>query len=237
MKNLHFLVLFVMTLVMAFVPGTPQAAVRPDTLNLTPFGGYYFFEGKQRFKDRPVFGLAAGYNFTERWGMEGVASYINGEVDEGPEDTVDIYSVSLDALYHFQPNRPLVPYMAVGIGWMGFYPGGSGNSETRGRFNYGLGLKYFVTDDVALRADVRHILTDGDMDKNDKIYNNLSCTFGVTFQLGPFDSRGRSSKKPAATWDTDGDGVPDQFDRCPNTQPGLNVDGFGCAPVTAPVAK
>ncbi len=53
--------------------------------------------------------------------------------------------------------------------------------------NFGGGLKYFLTDDVALLADVRDILVDGDSFNND-ILNNLSISIGMTFQFGPFDS-------------------------------------------------
>ncbi len=42
------------------------------------------------------------------------------------------------------------------------------------------------------------------------------------------------------TTDSDGDGVPDMFDKCPNTPAGEKVDGWGCPiiiPVAAPVVK
>ncbi|WP_460678785.1 OmpA family protein [Mucilaginibacter koreensis] len=38
------------------------------------------------------------------------------------------------------------------------------------------------------------------------------------------------------TADTDGDGVPDAYDKCPNTQRGVKVDGSGC-PLPTPVTK
>lgn len=243
MKNVHVLLFFTLTLFMILAPGASQAAIRPNTLNLSPMVGYYIFEGNQHLDDAPSYGLAAGYNFTERWGIEGLAAYIKSDANGALKtaDNVDMYQVSLNALYHFQPNRELVPYVAAGIGWMGFHPGedknGNGGSEERALFNYGVGLKYFLTDDIALRADVRHILTDGDWVDSDQVFNNLSCSFGVTFQLGPFGSPRTASKAPAAVWDTDGDGVPDTFDRCPDTQPGSKVDGYGCPPITAPAAQ
>ncbi|MGW8313779.1 MAG: outer membrane beta-barrel domain-containing protein [Desulfuromonadales bacterium] len=239
MKNSHVLLCLAFALLTALVPGRSDAAIRPNTLNLSPFVGYYIFEGNQHLDNAPIYGLAVGYNFTERWGFEGMAGYINTDADKSTAaDNVDMYNVSLNALYHFQPNRELVPYVAAGLGWMGFHPGEkSGGNEERALFNYGVGLKYFLTDDIALRADVRHILTDGDWVDSDQVFNNLSCTFGLTFQLGPFSSPSTASKAPAAVWDTDGDGVPDTFDRCPDTRPGSKVDGYGCPPVTAPAKQ
>ena len=35
----------------------------------------------------------------------------------------------------------------------------------------------------------------------------------------------------AAVGDSDGDGVPDSIDQCPNTVPGASVDAVGCPPV------
>lgn len=238
MKKLNLLLLFATIYAAALAPGLAQAEIRPNTLTLSPFIGGYVFEGNQRLKDRALYGLAVGYNFNERWSVEGAAGYVKSEVKTGEEDTVDVYNVRLDALYHFHPDRDFVPFVAFGVGMIGFNLGWGDNSENA-LVNYGVGVKYFLTDNVGLRADVRHILTDGDMDRDDKIFNNLSYTFGLTFQLGPFSMPKASSRQqePTKVWDADGDGVPDQFDRCPDTPPGSPVDGYGCTPLTAPVAK
>jgi hypothetical protein len=46
----------------------------------------------------------------------------------------------------------------------GLLPGWD-ESDEHARFNYGLGLTYFLTENVNLRADVWHILVDGDWTK------------------------------------------------------------------------
>jgi OOP family OmpA-OmpF porin len=221
MSKVQFLAFFATVLTLALVPGSSRAAIRPYALTLSPFAGGYVFEGNQRLKASPVYGLAVGYNFGERWGGEIVASYVDGEVAARPEDNVDVYSISLDILYHFRPTRHLVPYLAAGLGGVSIHPGGG--SDQDGLANYGLGLKYFLTDNIGLRADVRHVLdiNVGDADRTHDVFNNLSYTAGLTFQIGGY-------REAPVIRDTDGDGVPDQFDRCPNTRLGVPVDGFGC---------
>lgn len=221
MKKMQLLMMLSAVVACALVPAWSQAAIRPYALTLSPFVGGYVFEGNQQLEDRPVYGLAVGYNFTEHWGVEGVASYIDGKAETDSVDNVDIYSVSLDLLYHFRPTRSLVPFAVAGVGGLSMHPGGA--SEHNALVNYGFGLKYLMNDNVGLRADVRHLLdiNTRDSDRQRDVFNNLSYTVGLTFQIGGY-------REAPVVRDTDGDGVPDQFDRCPGTKLGVPVDGFGC---------
>ena len=73
--------------------------------------------------------------------------------------------------------------------------------------------KFFMADDVALRADVRHILPLNDT------YNDFLYTAGIAFSFGGKDKK---------CVDSDGDGVCDDRDKCPNTATGCIVDDDGC---------
>ena len=92
MKKLHFLVFLVVSLVIAVVPWLSQAEIRSKTLTLSPFVVGFFFEGKQQFEDSPIYGLAAGYNFTERWGAEVVASHSKCDLKHGQGKDANIYN-------------------------------------------------------------------------------------------------------------------------------------------------
>jgi OOP family OmpA-OmpF porin len=87
----------------------------------------------------------------------------------------------MDILYNFMPDKKLVPYLAVG--------GGGTTIETRhdhdasATFNYGGGLKYFVTDSIALRGDVRHLLA-FETHPDTHTLNNFEYTVGLTFLFG-----------------------------------------------------
>jgi OOP family OmpA-OmpF porin len=97
----------------------------------------------------------------------------------------------MDALYNFVPGGRLVPYLALGGGGItaghgsGFNAGGSNTDAT---LNAGGGLKYFLTDSIALRGDARQLFV---FDKH-TMYN-WEYTGGLSFLFG-----GNKSPAPVA---------------------------------------
>jgi len=98
--------------------------------------------------------------------------------------------------------------------------------------NYGLGIKYKISEEVSLKADVRHLV---EFDHGD---NNLLYTVGFAIPFGKKAAPAPMVEKeipvivpvdvPAAK-DTDGDGVIDAHDKCPDTPKGDIVDETGCS--------
>ncbi len=200
------------------------AQIKPSTFSLTPYIGGYTFEGNQHLKTRPVYGLRAGYDFTRNLGVEALFGYASTDyngTDAGGAQGTNVYNYRLEGLYHLMPASKLVPFVSAGVGGQRvLYPAGV-SDKTRAAFSYGAGLKYFLTERVALRADVRHVLV------FDSIYNNLEYTLGLGFVFG--------APKPVPipvpakeVRDSDGDGVPDDLDKCPDTPKGVIVDKDGC---------
>ena len=188
---------------------------KTGALTLSPMFGGYLFEGDQNIEDEVACGLGLGYNIDQNWGLEGMFNFIDTDFEKKSGE-IDVYTYMIDALYHFMPDKKLVPYMATGIGGITFDPD-NGKNDTDLLVNYGGGIKYFLNDLTALRADVRHIIS------FNETYNNLAYTFGLTFLLGG------EKKAPALEYkDSDGDGVYDHLDQCPNTPTGVAVDDTGC---------
>jgi len=225
MKKWSFLVWFTTVIILAVTAGPSQAENRPLAFTLSPFVGGYMFDGDQSLDDSPVLGVAVGYNLRERWGLEGAISIVDAEDTAGGTGNVDIYNITLNALYHFRPNRALVPFLTAGIGGQNISYSGGGASDQNLLFNYGAGLKYFLTEDFGLRAEVRHLFVRDNLESSSDSFNNLTFTVGLTFQLGG----NRRDLPKGDDWDADGDGVPDKFDRCPGTPQGVKADGFGCS--------
>lgn len=197
---------------------------RHKGFNLNPQVGSMWFDSKRNVDDEIFYGLGFGYQFDSPWALE--ANYLTGETNtNGPFDIdVDFEEIRLDALYHWKPAASKSqPYWAFGAGQGYFDTTSSEDTETR--VNVGLGLKYFVSDAVALRTDGR------------VVYGVDDDTIDYMLTLGLFVQFGKSSKPAAAAVvaapkDSDGDGVVDGSDRCPNTPPNTRVDVNGCIPDT-----
>ncbi|MDO8723330.1 MAG: outer membrane beta-barrel domain-containing protein [Syntrophales bacterium] len=171
---------------------------RKGAYTLSPFVGGYAFDSDQDLEANPTHGLRAGYNFTRHWAAEAVFGYVLTETEATNMET-DSYSYGLDALYHFRPEKNLVPFIAAGVGGNTLHTPEGIDDSSDWLFNYGLGLKYFITDSVALRGDVRHVLVfeDDTLHFEDDTLNNLEYSAGVTFLFGG------KKKAVAAISDTD----------------------------------
>jgi OOP family OmpA-OmpF porin len=195
------------------LPTLSPAEIKTGVLTVSPMIGGITMEGDQPVDSEALaYSLGLGYNFTENLGLEAVIGGANLEEEDGGDD-VDFWNYRLDALYHFMPDNKLVPYLAAGLG------GYTLDSDDEFMADYGAGLLYFLGENVALRADVRHMI--GFNESN--LENNITYTAGFKFQFAGTEPPAK--KEPV---DSDGDGVTDDLDQCPDTPKGAPVDAKGC---------
>jgi outer membrane beta-barrel protein len=213
--------LLLLALLVTTLQATPLfAQVRGGAFTASLFEGGYTFDGIQHLKTNVAHGVRLGYNLNGNWGIEGQFTYVPLKSTLA-DDKGDLYSLRGDLLHHFMPESRLVPFVALGGGWSktdGFF----GNNED-GTVDYGAGLKYFLTDWVALRGDVRHILsfhTSNYGGSNN--WSNYEYTAGLTFQIG-----GTRTAAPAVAVEK-----PVTVAEAPRPEPQVAP-----APVLAPVAK
>ena len=197
--------------------GVSSAEEHEGMFSITPHVGGFHFDDNLDLDDGYVVGVGAGYNFTENLSFEFVLDVVNMDTESGGED-MSGYMFRIDGLYHFRPEEKVVPYVAVGIGGMTFDPN-IGDMETRLISNYGAGVKYYFMDNIALRGDVRHLFIE------DQSHINILYTMGVDFLFGKEKA---APPPPPPPPDSDGDGVIDSEDKCPNTPRGVKVDRNGC---------
>jgi OOP family OmpA-OmpF porin len=161
-----------------------------DTFYLDPFMGGYQFDKAQKLDLRSYYGIRAGYNFTKNVGLEGMLGYIPTETESMSytDRQVRVWRYGIDALYNFNPDGQWVPFITAGVGATKTHNTSNGMpNHGRGMIDYGVGIKYFITDDVALRGDVKQAVFS---DAGDTQFN-LEYTIGLTFVFG-------SEKKPVA---------------------------------------
>lgn len=149
--------------------------LRDGAFSINPHVGGYVFDPDSGLKHRPVYGAGFGYNISERWMAEAVLDYVDTEFESGLD--MDVFNYRLDGLYHFRPDKKFVPYLAFGAGAITYKPA-LGRRDTDPLINYGIGAKYFLTQAMALRGDMRHVLSFGDTQ------NNFVYSLGLTFFFG-----------------------------------------------------
>lgn len=158
-----------------------SAGNKKGTFSVSPVLGGITFDGSQHLQTTPVFGARAGYNFTNRFGMEALFDYAKSESTLSKK-TSDFYRYGGELLYHLWPDNKFVPYLAAGYAGMSLKGNSpySDTSKTKGVIDYGLGFKYFVTEDMAWRTDVRGLMYS--LSKKDR--QALEYTTGVYIPFG-----------------------------------------------------
>jgi len=208
MKHLRIIASLAFLICFLFFHKGVSAEITAGSYTLSPHIGGYIFDDDQDLDDGLVIGIGLGYNYTERIGVEAVFDHIDTEdEDTGRDNDASIFRI--DGLYHFMPDKQLVPYVAAGLGAIN-------TDGTHGLFNYGAGLKYSLSEELALRGDIRHLIDFHDTN------NNLAYTIGLTYLFGG------KEKAPPKPKDSDSDGVYDDMDICPDTPAGAPVDSKGC---------
>ena len=181
-------------MVAAFVfllPLSARSEIRAESFEVGLFGGYNFFESGQNLENRALYGGRIGYNFTRHFGMEAAGEFINTHVDDrarrdftegrflSPMDSVDLTVYHLDAVYHFMPDGRFNPFILVGFGGAHYSPEIS--TKDMAAFNVGIGAKYWLTDNIALRLDIKDYMV---TEIFQETYQNIGVTLGITFAFG-----------------------------------------------------
>jgi OmpA-OmpF porin, OOP family len=177
------------------------AGERAGAFSVSPFvGGYQFDEDQALRRNRLVYGLRLGYDWTDSWETELVADYVRAEVAPGTTD-FSVWSGRLDMLYNFMPRTAFVPYLAAGVGGISLeYPDSRGGNLYEPTVNFGGGVKLFMTDSIALRADARYIIDFSNDNAPHRAYHNVEYSAGVSFLFGgnKVVSAARTAPEPEA---------------------------------------
>ncbi len=179
-------------------------------------------------------GLNFGFNLFDSFIDQVEVGFTNTldqvDYENGTSTNVTRTFTNLIKEYSLTDNTSL--YSLVGIGYEFFSNDDDLSNENSFFGNYGLGIKYKISEQVALKLDARHMI---ETDHGD---NNLSYNVGLSVPFGKVEKAAPVVEKAApvvqkvvpveAPKDSDGDGVIDSLDECPNTMAKSKVDSVGC---------
>ena len=185
------LVAVLLVTLFAVTAGTVDAGERAGAFSLSPFVGGYTFDGAEKLETRPVVGLRLGYDFTKNIGLEGTFSYVPSHFTNSIPGTVTVLNYRLEGIYNFMPDRKVVPYLAIGGGGTTLempinaaiiHP--HNHSPT---MNAGGGIKWFLNENLAIRADYHQNFLIDTSDANNRVQDvlvNYEYSIGLHILFG-----------------------------------------------------
>ena len=141
--------------------------------------GYYDYANQwQLHNDKMMPFIAAGYNFTDTWGIRYQLGRIITDQKTQGHKGMNGWLHSVDAVYHFSTASKIKPYATFGLGLVRTNGYTYTNDANFVNFNGGVGAQYFFSPNFAADAQIQDLYT------NSKSANDLLFTFGVDYQFG-----------------------------------------------------
>jgi len=214
---------------------TGESSHAKDGLSFNPGVGYFSFDSALNLDNEAYPSIGMEYRFANNIAIEG--TYVSTETNQvnNPESNYDWSHIHLDTLYYFNPGKKLQPYLALGAGEGTFSYSTGRNDDSETLINIGGGVKYFFTQGLSLRADLRGVNSTDNERTASAATISLSWLIGgssTSDKQGDFEIAKESNKEVqpiALAPDADVDTVADTLDRCPGTPPAVAVDEKGCA--------
>lgn len=196
---------------------------------VTPTLGGVLPEGNLDVGNHLTYGLRIGVNLESAIFHQFELGYDRSsgvEYDASVLDTsFNRYYGNLVKEYKMSPESAL--YALIGIGYEDVKNEQFDNKDSMFA-QYGGGVKYWMNENFALKAEVRHAIKAHSGDNN--LFYSLGFVIPFDAKAKPVVAQASSPTSLLATKivDTDSDGVYDDKDQCPNTPKGTVVDVFGC---------
>ncbi len=196
---------------------TAQASEMPERELGLLLGGGWADEDLVGGKDdevNPLFGLRYGQRLGSDFNLFGDMVYGPYDGNRAGVGDADLTTLRGGLEWLFSKQQRYNWFLSGGLGLMNVNTD-NGPDFTRPMASLGLGQSWGVGANDAFRWEVRADQSFG----NDSLPNagltNFQALLGYSWGLG-------------APLDSDGDGVPDRADQCPNTPKGAKVDAKGC---------
>jgi OOP family OmpA-OmpF porin len=177
--------------------------------------GTYMDDDKERGVNDDINGgqIGIGYAINDAWNIEGV---ISAAAAKGGDQ--DILGLGVELQRVFRRAERFSPYLHVGAGYITVDPAGAVPDDESDMYSGGAGFYVDMFDsNVSLRGEWKIRYDWANPDERNRKDNLFSL--GLQIPFGPGTPK---------FVDSDGDGVADGMDRCPDSPPGVTVDAYGC---------
>ncbi len=152
--------------------------------------------------------VKGNYNILPRLGL----AYVT--IDEKGESVSSLLQLTAEGLYDIEFGSPLAPYL---FGGGGYEHVSDARKEFDSQFfiDAGIGVRYPLNDQLKLVSELKTLYMLGGNDQD----SELAWYIGLGMPIGSSEVEYR---------DSDGDGVLDSADACPNTPYNTTIDSRGC---------
>jgi OOP family OmpA-OmpF porin len=194
------------------VAGSLVASNLPN-FEIAPMVGSVTSSSDTNLKSKSTYGASLNSKVAESWMLNVIYARMENRAYKDGINNTDMNMFMLNPEYYIKNDGKLMPYITAGVGFQNvtneFY-----SNEDDTIYNYGVGLRYILSPRVHAKFDAKHLITDESSD-------SFMYSAGLAIN---FDE----PVKEVVELDSDGDGVLDKNDNCPNTPKGVEVDASGC---------
>ena len=223
---------------------------------VTPVAGYNFAQSKTGLDNKQLYGGEVQYNGFSSVIKPELSFLYSPDVNfdaatlssqSGIPYTSaksDIFRTAINGVYEYKKLGSIVPLAKAGIGYEQMADDFGGNNNNGIFADLGLGAKVPFTKQIALKVEALYMLKNNrnSWDRNVALLAGLNIAFGsksepVAQPVAETSEPIKVVQKEVAQEevvitkpeiDSDGDGVYDKLDKCPNTPEGSTVDANGC---------
>ncbi len=206
-----------------------------NAILISPQVNYHLFDDDRKYQNQGIKdSFEGGLSIEKLFGNFGVGGYLGyGKADiKNINKSKSFWDFALYGTYYIFNQGNLLPYVSLGLANSKF------DKKSLTGIYGDIGLNYMFTDNLGVRASVKdYYLWKG---RND-ILPSIALTYGMNVDKdsdgdGVYDSKDSCPNTPRGVQvdslgcplDDDKDGVPNYKDQCPDTPTGVKVDSVGC---------
>jgi len=214
---------------MASVAMATSVSAVAEGVFISAMNTHYQLENDRDFNSDIGATVSIGYRFNSPWAIE-LSNFWGDASEVATGGSADIDNLKLEALYYIWEDR-FSPYAAFGVGNTTVNANDDAFDRDTNTFNLGGGFHYQLMGNLSFRGDLRFMRDYGQAD------NDVALSGGLTYHFGSNHTEQSAPVSLRRELDSDGDGVMDSSDRCPNSPRGAVVNEFGCILVAEPVPE